>query len=232
MQAITAGPDGALWFTRSTETETPTRPGDAIGRITLTGTITLFALPPGANPQGITAGPDGAVWFTEAGANQIGRITPTGSISTFPLPSDGSPWRITAGPDGALWFTERANRIGRITLSGAVREFPIPYPDSSQPWGIVAGPDHALWFTEKWGPILGRVTVSGNFTDLGVTIIRAGGEEQMQPYDPREIIVGPDGGLWFAEPAIHKIGHYFFAPPTPAPAAHAKATVHSAIVAR
>jgi virginiamycin B lyase len=185
-QVITAGPDGALWFTKSTGA--PARTGDAIGRITLAGAITQFALPTGANPQGITAGPDGAVWFTELGANQI----------------------------------------GRITLSGAVREFPIPYPDSSQQWGIVAGPDHALWFTEKWGPILGRVTVSGNFTDLGVTIIRAGGEEPEQPYDPREIIVGPDGDLWFSELAIHEIGHYVFTPPTPAPAAYAMATVHCA----
>jgi virginiamycin B lyase len=46
---ITAGPDGALWFTQD-------------------GACHCV-------PEGITAGPDGALWFTEFNVNQIGRIT-------------------------------------------------------------------------------------------------------------------------------------------------------------
>ena len=45
---ITAGPDGALWFTESS--------GDKIGRITTQGTITEFTVPEGS--AGFTAGPD------------------------------------------------------------------------------------------------------------------------------------------------------------------------------
>jgi virginiamycin B lyase len=61
---ITAGPDGALWFTESA--------GNKIGRITTSGTITELTVPTAAsNPTGIAAGPDGNLWFTERDANKI-----------------------------------------------------------------------------------------------------------------------------------------------------------------
>jgi streptogramin lyase len=110
--AITAGPDGNVWFTEAS--------GNKIGRITPAGLIAKFPIPRADSfPLGITAGPDGNLWFTEAGAaNQIGRITPTGVISEFPTPTAGSIGvGITAGPDGNLWFAEAAaNRIGRMDL--------------------------------------------------------------------------------------------------------------------
>ena len=43
---ITAGPDGALWFTEYG--------GGDIGRITTTGVITQFPVPTGGNPAWIT----------------------------------------------------------------------------------------------------------------------------------------------------------------------------------
>jgi streptogramin lyase len=55
--AITAGPDGALWFTENA--------ANAIGRITTAGMVKTYPLPtPNAFPCGIAAGPDGALWFT------------------------------------------------------------------------------------------------------------------------------------------------------------------------
>src|SRR5438876_4943936 len=55
---ITAGPDGALWFTE--------RSSNRIGRITTTGVITEYTIPTAnSGPQAITVGPDGALWFTE-----------------------------------------------------------------------------------------------------------------------------------------------------------------------
>src|SRR5262252_5357452 len=52
---ITAGPDGAMWFTE---------PGiNKIGRITTAGDLTEFPIPtPDAKPYGISAGPDGNLW--------------------------------------------------------------------------------------------------------------------------------------------------------------------------
>jgi virginiamycin B lyase len=63
---ITAGPDGAMWFT---ELE-PNR----IGRIMLDGVATEYEIPtPRSEPSSIVSGPDGALWFVETNANQIGR---------------------------------------------------------------------------------------------------------------------------------------------------------------
>jgi serine/threonine protein kinase len=114
---ITAGPDGALWFTESC--------GDKIGRITTQGTITEFTIPQGS--AGFTAGPDGAIWFMEGGIDEkIGRITTQGSITEFALPtSECCPLGITTGPDGALWFIEYG-KIGRITTQGTITEFTAP----------------------------------------------------------------------------------------------------------
>src|SRR6266566_3906749 len=93
---ITAGPDGAMWFTEGN--------GNKIGRMTTADITTEFPIPTvNSGPFGITAGPDGALWFTELGGNKIGRITTAGVITEFAIPNS-SPGGITAGPDGALWF--------------------------------------------------------------------------------------------------------------------------------
>ncbi|MFE1950769.1 virginiamycin B lyase, partial [Streptomyces sp. NPDC059524] len=55
---ITAGPDGALWFTRARD--------GRVGRITVDGRSTAYASgSPDSGPFGIAAGADGALWFTE-----------------------------------------------------------------------------------------------------------------------------------------------------------------------
>jgi hypothetical protein len=66
-RAITAGPDGNLWFTEVLASE--------IGRITPSGTISEFRIPGGeARPRGITAGVGGKLWFTEGFPNKIGQV--------------------------------------------------------------------------------------------------------------------------------------------------------------
>jgi virginiamycin B lyase len=105
---IAAGPDGNLWFTETSSNK--------IGRISLSGKISEYALPAGSsNPYAITTGSDGNLWFTESG-NQIGSISPSGKISEYALPKGRSAEGITAGPDGNLWFTEDGgDKVGRIT---------------------------------------------------------------------------------------------------------------------
>jgi streptogramin lyase len=67
--AITAGPDGNVWFTESTSGS------NKIGRITPSGTVTEFATPSSSSaPWGITTGPDGNIWFTENSSGKIGTL--------------------------------------------------------------------------------------------------------------------------------------------------------------
>jgi virginiamycin B lyase len=188
---ITAGPDGALWFTEQN--------ANKIGRITTAGTITEFAIPTADSfPEFITTGPDGALWFTELNGNKIGRITTAGTITEFALPTANSqPLGITTGPDGALWFTElNANKIGRITTAGAITEFPIPTANSG-PLGITTGPDGALWFTEFNANKIGRITTAGAITEFPIPTASS---------QPAGITAGPDGALWFTERNANKIG--------------------------
>jgi sugar lactone lactonase YvrE len=122
--SITAGPDGALWFTNYAN--------NTIGRITTTGTVTNYSGPDIHRLSGITAGPDGALWFTN-GKLSIGRITTSGTVTNYTGTSKvlGAE-QITAGPDGALWFAspggiavgrtyslapDAGDSIGRMTTS-------------------------------------------------------------------------------------------------------------------
>jgi len=151
--AITAGPDGDLWFTEIG------RVGSSIGRITTAGKITEFSLPTtNTFPSSIAAGPDGNLWFTAIGTNngpsEIGVMTPQGKIREFTL-SHSILSSITRGPDGTLWFTEfqydkmgtTAGKIGRITTAGKISYFPLPTASNS-PTSITFAKDHTLWFIE------------------------------------------------------------------------------------
>jgi len=199
---IITGADGNMWFTE--------HQGNKIGRISPAGIITEFPLANGGGPAGIAAGSDGNVWFTEYTGQRIGRITPSGVITEFPLPNSGSPWGITTGPDGNLWFTERlGNKVGRITAAGAITEFPLPAACSNA-LGIVTGPDGNLWFTEAFAqntticgtPRIGRITPGGLITEFAVP---SSGSDFSSSF-VEEIIVGPDGNLWFTLVGTDKIG--------------------------
>jgi streptogramin lyase len=145
---VTAGPDGAIWFTEYTTS--------FIGRMTLSGAVTEYPVPT-ANPvlNVITTGPDGALWFTENAGNKIGRITTAGAVTEYPVPTPGSgPIAITNGQDGALWFNEQySGKIGRITTSGVITEF-LAAP-ASRPIGMIAGPNHDLWFVLEDSNVIG-----------------------------------------------------------------------------
>jgi virginiamycin B lyase len=105
--AITAGPDGQLWFVDSAQ----------IGAITSLGVVTLTPAPnAGGAGSVIATGLDGALWFTEPSGNRIGRVTTNGDVLEIPLPTaSATPTGLAVGPDGAIWFTESsANQIGRL----------------------------------------------------------------------------------------------------------------------
>jgi virginiamycin B lyase len=68
-EALTAGPDGAMWFTNNK--------ANTIGRVTQDGRFSIYPVPsPNTYLGWIVTGPDGALWFTENSANKIGRFMP------------------------------------------------------------------------------------------------------------------------------------------------------------
>jgi virginiamycin B lyase len=188
---ITAGPDGALWFTYPKST--PPLSGGQIGRITTSGAKTFFTIPWVSDPESITAGPDGNLWFADHVASALGRVTPAGVMTRFPVsgPTGTYPYNLTAGPDGALWFTDlNDHRIGRMTTEGATTFFPVPVTDG-YPDAIATGPDGNLWFTLDDEATIARMTTAGTITEFPVP--RTGDDYVFLG----GIAAGADGAMWF-----------------------------------
>ena len=82
---ITAGADGNIWFVELNGTiDGRFVTGNRVGRITMRGEITEFAIPsPTGSPTNVAVGPDRNVWYTKGAA--LGRVTPDGVITEFPL---------------------------------------------------------------------------------------------------------------------------------------------------
>jgi virginiamycin B lyase len=240
---ITAGPDGAIWFTEET--------GNRIGRMTTGGAITHeIGIPTaGSLPSEITTGPDGLIWFTEFNGNNVGRVNPDLTISEFSL--SGNPDGITTGPDGAVWVTRfGSDQISRLSTAGSVLN---SYPVGNEPGDITVGPDGRLWFTQSAGNSIGAITTSGSYTPYGLPnegsepsgITSTGGALWFTEHlgnrigristtgaisefpagsgEPSGIATGSDGAIWFTETGPNKIGRLSpagtltneFAVPTP-----------------
>lgn len=129
---ITAGPDGALWFTTNSD---PNGPPYDIGQITTDGETNLYSTGTNWSQHSLfgntLVSADGALWYLPLCANTscIEEITTDGSTTIFPLPDFITPTSLAVGPDGALWFTylsKTANGIGRMTPSGSVTTYTDP----------------------------------------------------------------------------------------------------------
>jgi virginiamycin B lyase len=187
---ITAGPDGALWFTNQNVS--------SVERITTSGVVTDYTSASDSITWDITTGPDQALWFTNLGNNVIGRLSTAGVTTYYSDPSIIGPLGIATGSDGALWYTNNGNNsIGRLTTAGVASSYTSP--TISDPNDITAGPDGDLWFTNDGNNSngsIGRITTSGvitNYTDPTIS----------QPVD---ITPGPDGALWFTNDGNNSIG--------------------------
>src|SRR5262245_6083539 len=185
--AITAGPDGNVWFTDPV--------AGNVGRITPSGQVTEFTSPIGS-PGVIAAGPDGNLWFSTSALSSspaIGRITPAGQTATFPIPDQfAGVTALAAGPDGNVWFTEfvypNAEKVGRITPNGQLTQFTITVPpgSSANPGSITAGPDGNLYFSHDG--VLASISPNGAIRD------------HIAENVPLDITSGPDGNIWASGP--------------------------------
>jgi virginiamycin B lyase len=98
--AITAGPDGNMWFTQGTQLP-------QIGRITMSGQITYFPLT-GQGAGDIAWGHDKGIWFVDNAGKHIGRISTSGALTYYdPVGQDqfSSLSCLSSSPDGNIYFT-------------------------------------------------------------------------------------------------------------------------------
>ena len=85
--------DGALWFSEAA--------GNRIGRITVDGKVTEFAIPnPDSQPRAMVTHPDGSIWFVETSSNALGRIDRDGKITEHPVRTPNASLRgVTVGAE-------------------------------------------------------------------------------------------------------------------------------------
>ncbi len=203
---ITAGPDGAMWFTTLDQTG-----GNLIGRITTGGVITTtaaanaltttnlssFELATGGD---ITTGPDGELWVAQRDGNAVGEVAAdlSSQLSFIPATASSGPAQLTAAPDGAVWFTEgAASQIAHVDAHGNLIEIPTPTP-SSAPAGITVGSTNLIVFTEPAANKIGILSEDGT--------VKADFSIPTSNSLPTGIVEGPDNAFWFTEYGAQKIG--------------------------
>jgi virginiamycin B lyase len=210
---ITAGPDGALWFTGYAVGF-----AGGVGRITTAGVVSGYTRPfppgPPSHTIDITAGPDGALWFTWEtfcdDRSGVSRITTDGVITDrYTTGSSCGILEVAPGTDGAIWVTSPltpralSGNVVRISTDGAVQSpFNVGVaddctgqgtPDAGRyPVGITNGPDGALWFTARYWRLpcsyIGRITTAGAITNFPIPANSTA----------TRITAGADGALWYA----------------------------------
>jgi streptogramin lyase len=218
---ILTGPDRRLWITMFTSVERGAPKRMVVGvfdpatrqmvrtfeDLTVTGGTAWIA----------TAG--GAVWAsingpTAADGRRLVRIDPTTLTTTVhPLPFEGPTATfgccnlIASAADGRLYvwgddYVDETRRSLQETLFGVdpagatlTGSWPAPTVDLS-PYDAEAGPDGALWFSNNAKPVVTRfdpATGAWSSVELPETALRA---------PLRELVVGPDGGLWLTQAGV------------------------------
>ncbi len=202
--AMTRGPDGAMWFTEYH--------GDKIGRVSADGNVTEYPSggETGANPSGITTGPDGDIWFSVYGAGAIGQVDPaTGELlGEYKIPNGGSshPDGIISGPGGDLWFAEQGEgEIGRIDPgTHVIEQFAVDGATNKEiePASLATGPEGDIWFTLTHSGQVGRLDPEklGGGKSFTLYDLPSGSSS-----DPEGITLGPEGNLYLAELGADRI---------------------------
>lgn len=200
-----AASDGNVWYTLFRTAK--------VARITPSGAITEFALPPSSSgpdrPNDIIVGPDGALWITEFVGNAIARMTLDGSVTNvFAIPTaEAFPRFIASGTDGNLWFTENGSaadsgdsftppQIVRMTTSGSMSTYAMPssasVPDDLRPatGGFV--------FIDDGTNAVGLIDYSGNVVEYPLALMGANGIQSG--------LQGNDSSYYFTDDDQGRIG--------------------------
>lgn len=178
------------------------QPGSPAPRWTLVGN-TIF------RPGEPVLGADNDIWFRGEDISRhqvIARVTPLGDERQFEVsPRGAGITALTNGPDGNIWFTlikfqPAYFAVGFITSVGSITEFPMPTKPINSLNGIATGSDGNLWVTRE----------SLNGQDDEIDKVTTTGVETRYPIGtskvPGDIILGPDGAMWFAELSANAIG--------------------------
>jgi RHS repeat-associated protein len=184
---VTDGPEGDLWFTST---------NGYVGKMTPEGK-SLAEYKAGGEPEGITTGSDKKLWFANPKSDSIGTVGTSGAITSYTLKRAGAaPSSIVSGPGENLWFTETEGaHIGEMNTKGEVLAEYATFSGGS-PRGIAVDTSGNLWFAEYLGDRICKMTSTGALA----------GYKLPAESDPDDVVLGPDGKLWFVDTGTNAIG--------------------------
>lgn len=171
------------------------------------GTFGVYKTPTAnAQPFGVTIW-NGNPWITEQAASKVAELLPTVNlIAETALPTaNAGPTYLAQGPDGNLWVSETAaDKIARITINPSngnvsVTEFALPTPNAG-PTGLAYVPgDTGLWVAESTASAVIRFDTTALTFGTAIPTKTANA-------NPQQMILGPDGALWFTEERAAALG--------------------------
>ncbi|MBF6628661.1 MAG: hypothetical protein ITG04_09190 [Proteiniphilum sp.] len=200
--SLVAGPDGAVWFVDNTYN------APKIGRITITGIVTTYAIPGTGvrDVAGPVLGSDGAIWFdyqqTPSGAANVGRLTAAPTFTDYPISATYKKPGTMTTAGGDLWYLQSTNStvasdsIGRMSTSGVTTDYAIGYPSGQTSFTVaemITGPDGNIWMIgggNSGGVYLGKLDISTG----AVTFYTSG----VTAYSGGRIAAGSDGNIYYS----------------------------------
>lgn len=176
-RAITLGPDGNLW-TASGDKVIKIPPDNPAG-------FTAYAATGVEGARWITRGRDGTLWVADFGGQQIVNVTTAGVGTEYA--TGGGPQGVAAGPGKQVAYSnpqDNPQTVGRITVGGTAQERTTPMKD---PFGVAFGADRSYWIAQFAGNNLGRLSVTGEYRQLGGLPANSG---------PRQLTTGRNRTVW------------------------------------
>lgn len=196
--SLVSGPLGSLWFV--VPESAPGLGNGALGRATISGEVTRTFV--GRDLGAMLNGPDGMLWVSErliGGLPALGRYDTTTRSFASDFTGINAHDLAASHDDGSpiVWFTGGSS-IGRISPSGTLL---TPVPTFYVTRAITAAapaPKTLIWFTEANG---------GGFAMIGrLDYPRLQQFSVTTPGELVDIVEGPDGGIWFTDPAQNEVG--------------------------
>jgi streptogramin lyase len=155
------------------------------------GTLVAPNTDPHVAPHSLQIAPDGSVWITLCLGNKIARFDPQTEEWRILVQEEGLyPHTLRFDERGRVWYTLAvSNHIGMIDpANGERRTIRLP----ARTWGQAI----AL-------RLLPAVLWAGQYFDLAETAGQGEGVDLPVPYG---IDIAPDGGVWFSQLNVHRIG--------------------------
>lgn len=218
---ITKGSDGNLWFTEGNpafDEATFTETGK-VGRITLSGDVTEFALCEFCSPNDIVQGPSNVLYLTTNNAG-LSRITTDGVVQADLVPHNGRGSQIfSANGNGIaangndVWYADFNNStIYRYSVTS--EEF-TRYKVPTSPTDVAVNAAGIVWYTTtnnvigkldpQSGTVVGNDPATGQPTAATGSVVGASTETPV-PARATQIAIATDGKVWYTERFNHHIG--------------------------